>query len=363
MNPSAMPSTERWARAASPRLSRLTAPEPVVATKRTSYSQPMASSNPPGSRQALHMALASSSRRFAERAFSSHEQSDWEGFMVNAVTAVELLAKAVLASINPALLADPNHEQSLMILAQGEPRGEVLVSLRTIGADKAISRVSKLGVSFDAFAEDLNALRSARNAVVHIGTYPRANIDRAFDGWVRSMVELCKRAQYSPKLIFGENTDLVELQLQQSRSSTAALWQQRRAAAERRWNSLYRDLDPEGFQRRFDLLESDMISANALDPSLQWVKCAVCGLPAHLYGEFEPEADFDYGDGEEYISGVYWDFVPRSISCSTCHLNLDSRRLVEQSSMLADWEVDEDDRLRWEEDLKRTWRDERYDDW
>ncbi len=283
--------------------------------------------------------------------------------MVNAVTAIELLAKAVLASVNPVLLADPNHEQSLIILAQGEPRGEVLMSLRTIGAEKAISRVSRLGVSFDAFEEDLNALRSARNAVVHIGTYPRENIDQAFDGWVRSMVELCKRAQYSLKLIFGENTDLVELQLQQSRDSTAALWQQRRAAAERRWNSLRRDLDSANFQRRFDLLESDMISANAVDPSLQRVTCAVCGLPAHLYGEFEPEADFDYGDGQVYISGVYWNFVPRSISCPTCHLNLDSRRLVEQSCMLTDWEVDEEDRLRWEEEVNRSWRDERYDDW
>ena len=283
--------------------------------------------------------------------------------MINAVTAIELLAKAVLASVNPVLLADPNHEQSLIILAQGEPQGEVLMSLRTIGAEKAISRVGKLGVSFDAFEEDLSTLRSARNAVVHIGTYPRENIDRAFDGWIRSMVELCKRAQYSLKLVFGENTDLVELQLKQSKDSTAALWQQRRAVAERRWNNLRRDLDSADLQRKFDLLESDMISANALDPSLQWVECAVCGLPAHLYGEFEPEADFDYGDGQVYVSGIYWNFVPRSISCPTCHLNLDSRRLVEQSCMLADWEVDEEDRMRWEEEENRSWRDERYDDW
>ena len=48
------------------------------------------------SRQPLHLTLATSSRGFAARAFKCHEQSDWEGFVVNAGIAMELLAKSVL---------------------------------------------------------------------------------------------------------------------------------------------------------------------------------------------------------------------------------------------------------------------------
>ena len=283
---------------------------------------------------------------------------------MNAGIALELLAKSVLASINPILIADPRNEQSLLLLAQGEPRGSVLPSLRTISSDTAISRLKKLGVSFDQFGNDLLALRNARNAIVHTGVFEKTDVDLAFDAWVRSMVELCRRANYDMSKIFGDSASLVDVQLKQYASATDALWEQRKAAAEKRWQALQRDLNSADINRRFGLLEAELISANAVDPSVQWVSCEVCGLPARLYGDLELEADYDVGDGQAYISGVYFEFVPKGLSCPTCQLNLDSRKLVDRSGILEDWELNDRDRRRWEEEVTEEWHDQTWpDDW
>ena len=283
---------------------------------------------------------------------------------MNAGIALELLAKSVLANINPTLIADPRNEQSLLLLAQGEPRGELLPSLRTISADTAIDRLKKLGVSFDQSGDDLYALRIARNAIVHTGVFKQTDVDRAFDAWVRSMVELCGRANYKMSSIFGESANLVKVQLKEYANATDALWEQRQAAAKKRWKAIRRELGSAGIDRRFELLEAEMVSANALDPSFQWIHCGVCGLPARLNGHLDLEPDFDYSDGEVYISGVYFEFVPKGLHCPTCQLNLDSRKLVEQSAMLKNWKLNDEDRLRWEEELTADWHDGSWpDDW
>ena len=278
--------------------------------------------------------------------------------------ALELLAKSVLANINPILIADPRNEQSLLLLAQGEPRGNTLPSLRTISADTAIDRLKRLGVSFDQFGDDLQALRIARNAIVHAGVFEQTDVDLAFDAWVRSMVELCRRADYKMSTIFGEGKSLVKVQLKQYATATDALWQQRRAAAKKRWQALRSELSSADIDRRSESFEAEMVSANAVDPSVQWVRCEVCDLPARLYGDLELEADFDVGDGQVYVSGVYFEFVPKGLNCPTCQLNLDSRKLVERSGLLKDWELSDWDRMRWEEELTEDWDSGTWpDDW
>ena len=50
--------------------------------------------------------LVNAARRFVDRALAFRDEGDWEGFVVHAYTAIELLAKAVLAQINLLLIAD-----------------------------------------------------------------------------------------------------------------------------------------------------------------------------------------------------------------------------------------------------------------
>ncbi len=300
--------------------------------------------------QSHHETLAASSRRFVDRAFACHEQSDWEGFVVFASTSIELLAKAVLAQVNVLLITGGNNEESLLGLARRDPRRGIPVSVRTIGAEAAIRRAKKLGVPFDRYEKDLATLRKARNVLMHIGSYDSTAVSEdPFDAWVRSMAALAEHAGYERSFVFGANADLVALQMNEYADQLEALLARRMAAAQRCWKE--EAMVHEEYALRRDTLEADFARANSWDPSVQWLPCPVCELPAILFGELEDEPDWDYSDGESYIAGIYYEFVPTGVHCETCELDLDSRGLVERSEVLEQWDLSDDDRLRWEKQL------------
>ena len=138
---------------------------------------------------------------------------------------------------------------------------------------------------------------------------------------------------------------LVELQMNEYADQLA----RRMAAAQRYWEEELMAITEYALMR--ETLEADFVRANSWDPAVQWLPCPVCELPASLFGELEPEADWDYSDGESYIAGVYFEFVPTGVHCETCELNLDSRGLVERSEVLEQWHLADEDRRRWEEQL------------
>lgn len=291
--------------------------------------------------------LAASARRFADRAFACHEQSDWEGFVVHASTAIELLAKAVLANVNILLIADTRSEARLLELAMSDPRSGILALTQTIGADRALQRARKMGVKFDRYAHDIDVLRHTRNGLMHSGVFDASKVgDAMFDAWVRSMVALTEHVGYHMRLVFGKNADLVAIQMSKYADQLETLLNQRIVAAQRRWDE--RRFSVDEYALRHERLELEFGRANVDDPAVQWIPCPVCGLPASLIGDLEPQADYDYADGESYLAGVYYEFVPTAIHCQTCRLNLDSTGLVDESRLLDQWELDEDDRLRWE---------------
>ena len=283
--------------------------------------------------------FAESARRFADRAFASHEQSDWDGFVVCASTAIELLTKAVLAKVNLLLIASERSDERLMELARSNPRKGVPASVRTISAEVALRRAKLIGVRFDRYEKDLKALREARNSIVHSGSSsPLEDSAHSFDAWIRSMVALARHAAYPMSLVFGSNAELVEVQMKAYADQLEALSAQRIAAARRRWKDERVGFTSMAIERRREAIHSQLVGVNRADPSVQWIECPVCTLPAQVFGELEAEADWDYADGESYIAGIYHRFEPTGVHCQTCGLNLDSRGLVEKSAVLKQWE-------------------------
>ena len=305
----------------------------------------------------LDVVLATSSSRFVRRAFACHEQSDWEGFIVNAGIAVELLAKAVLAKVNPLLIARPNSEHSIITLAKLDPKRRIPTSARTVGAELALQRAHKIGVPLNRYENDLQALREARNQIVHSGIFDQEVIERSYDGWIRSMVALTEYAAYRMQLIFGASTDLVDVQMVKYEDNVERLWELRRSAAHQRWEAERALASGEYIELKRSALEAELISENSVDPSLQWIVCPVCRLPARLYGEFDAQPDYDVKGDEVFISGTHYEFVPKCVRCQVCGLNLDSSKLVEQSGVLDSWEPNDDDSIRWARLLEEDWID------
>ena len=228
-----------------------------------------------------------------------------------------------------------------------DPRKGIRVSARTIGADRALQRARKIGVQIDRYAHDIEVLRQARNGLMHSGVFDVSEVgDGTFDAWVRSMVALAEHVGYSRRLVFGNNAELVAIQMSKYADQLEALLNQRIAAAQRRWDE--RHMSRDEYTLRCERLELEFERANLDDPAVQWRPCPVCGLPASLVGDLEPQPDFDVADGYSYIAGIYHEFVPTAVHCQTCQLNLDSTGLVEQSNLLDQWQLDEDDQLRWE---------------
>jgi len=272
--------------------------------------------------------------------------------VVHAYTAIELLAKAVLAQINVLLIADDKRDQQMLELALSDPRKGIPASVRTITADAALQRTQKMGVPFDRYSKDLAALRKARNVIMHSGNFDTNAFATAwFDAWIRSMVALCEYAEYSLDLVFGKGARLVEYQMGQYADQLEDLWKERKAAALRRWQIERSSSDPATIARKREALQDEYSVENSEDPTIQWLPCPVCSLPALMVGDIEMQAEYAYKGGEDYLVGIYHEFVATDFRCQTCRLRLDSTRLIEESGLLDQWEIDEEDIHRWEDQV------------
>ena len=99
--------------------------------------------------------LAQSARWHARTAVSNFVSDDPDARLqaaCSAGTAVELLAKAYLADMNPALLADKGDKDTVLhLVGHGAlAKGDVL-SIKTIGAYEALRLVAQLHRGFPAF--------------------------------------------------------------------------------------------------------------------------------------------------------------------------------------------------------------------
>ncbi|WP_298661331.1 hypothetical protein [uncultured Thiothrix sp.] len=128
---------------------------------------------------ALHPeALYTKSKVYASRALRAKTHGDLEEYQLWAAMALELLAKASLAGVHPALVADPTHSESLFA-ACGVP---ISPDVKTITAKTLYQRLGHISPKIDhrvqKFCEQLS-LR--RNSEIHSGESPFAGMSA--DAW------------------------------------------------------------------------------------------------------------------------------------------------------------------------------------
>lgn len=116
-----------------------------------------------------HEALYAKSQVYIRRGLRAQAEKDIEEYQLWASLALELLGKAALSKVHPALVADPQHFQSLFA-ACGH---QLSPDIKTISAKTLFERLSHLEKSFDSrhqkFCEQM-AIR--RNAELHSGESP-----------------------------------------------------------------------------------------------------------------------------------------------------------------------------------------------
>lgn len=138
-------------------------------------------------------ALYAKSQVYIRRGFRAQTDGDTEEYQLWASLALELLGKAALAKVHPALVADPTHYQSLFA-ACGR---QLSPDTKTITAKTLFERLRHIEKGFDSrhqkFCEQM-ALR--RNAELHSGESPFSGMSA--EAWEREFwgaVETILRCQ------------------------------------------------------------------------------------------------------------------------------------------------------------------------
>lgn len=253
--------------------------------------------------------LLESAKRFARSALRARSDRQYDVFFLHAGIAIELLAKAFLASKNPAFIARPNDFASLL---QASGLGTRRPSeIRTIGFEEALNRaghlVHELGKSKDRRPPELNLLGELRNGVAHLGQdVQQAAAEQVLVPFLRGCDVLLAAMQIDRKVFWGDLTDVVESRLAESTEAAVIRATEAVAAAlvlfETRWASIDSG-ELEGvlkaIEERYDVRGNQR----------QLVVCPACKRQAMVVGTTEVadwQPDYDRDDfGETYIVGMY----------------------------------------------------------
>lgn len=120
-----------------------------------------------------HDALYAKSQAYMCRGFRAHQAGDMEEYQLWASLAMELVGKAALAKIHPALVADPTNFPSLFA-ACGR---SITTDIKTITAKTLFERLSHVTKEFDArYKGFCEQMALCRNAEIHSGESPFSGI-------------------------------------------------------------------------------------------------------------------------------------------------------------------------------------------
>lgn len=113
--------------------------------------------------------LWNKSRKFVRQGLAARDERRFDEFCFWLAVSLEILGKAMLARVHPALVADPQHVDSLF-MACGKP---VTTDARTIIAKTVFERISKLSKAFDqTHLHFCTVMATRRNADLHSGELP-----------------------------------------------------------------------------------------------------------------------------------------------------------------------------------------------
>lgn len=261
--------------------------------------------------------LWAKSRLFLERALE-YPRDDAQ-FGLWCTLALELLARAAVASVSPALLAEPDQSQKNLLhaLGKGDPRSGV----RSISVTQTVKLCQHL---FEGFAADHTtttlALINRRNEELHTGAagfegYPTQHW---IAGFYRCCFQLTSVLGESMDALFGAEEaavadDVLKEVEQEIATKVREAIKSHRGVFERRTET-----------ERTELSAKAKTGATRLSHARHHaVTCPACGSPATVQGETFGPARVTHDDDDREVV-VKQAAVPRTFACVACDLKLAS---------------------------------------
>jgi hypothetical protein len=305
----------------------------------------------------LKQVLALSARHHARQAielFANDDQAGLTQAAVSAGCAVELLAKAFLASVEHGLLAEKGDRDTVLILSgNANLTSAQIAEMKTVGALESLKIAKHLHPPLPFNIQSDQVVLRVRNAAAHMGMVlpdelraAVAVMCRLVDGLLAALS--LKRDDYWGRDAVGVVDEILDIAKSEVRRIVAA----KIAAAERRYAGLVSGLDAAGrvvvlaaLSRRGPYMIADHNEPQECPACKQqgWLVCHV--------DEGQPEVE--YGDDGNQYAFASRTAYPSIFECPVCELELEEEELAEfdypmeielepNNDPYSDYEPDED---------------------
>jgi hypothetical protein len=200
---------------------------------------------PPEPEPPLDEALYASAVRFAGSSVQAFAAEDDAVFLLHAGTALEHLAKSLLASLHGSLIAISNPRQfgSLLFLAGFEKESGIKGSqMRTVSMEEALSRAGHLVPPLANLKAPLQPLVDGRNSVAHAALADRITAESSLVPFLRACDLLLSKMERDRAAFWGDMLDVVDARETESAEAATIAALEKIAAAKAAFAALVGNL-------------------------------------------------------------------------------------------------------------------------
>jgi hypothetical protein len=268
-------------------------------------------------------------------------------YMLHAATALELLAKAYLASLSGCLIAS-NQLDSLLHCSGLSSRARTPPSrMRTITMTEALQRIGFVEPAFDSHRPALLLLAEVRNGVAHAGISDPDVNETVLTPFLRACDFLIENTPEAERGGFwGEFLPTVDARLSKSMKETEVLVADAIAAARSSFERQYGSMAESAKAAALAAIEG---SYDVTKYEQALTDCPACGRQALTSGDYNVdwEADWDQegSRGEQFIAGTYpvVTYFPGYLHCRVCDLELDGEEQLDAAEVERSWNIEDAD--------------------
>jgi hypothetical protein len=292
--------------------------------------------------------LLDSAMRFARMALHAFLEREFALFLLYAGIALEHLAKAYLASVNPAYLAEPKSFTSLLhITGQGTHAKGDRSAMKTISLTEALKRANYFIGALGNLLDELDVVIDVKNGVAHVGQdVQRGVAERALVPFLKACDALLGPLGLARGHFWKDLTELVETRISEAAQAADIRATEALAAARLRFKSRYAEIEDEMRNAMLKLVEEGY-QVEEYEQDL--IDCPACGRRAQVVGSTEVvdwKPDYDRDDfGDTYIVGMYPTvmFYPARLECHCCGLRLDGEDELRSARIERSWQLEDVD--------------------
>jgi hypothetical protein len=264
----------------------------------------------------------------------SNQASDFEEQALWAFLALEMLAKAALAKVNPCLIADPSDDGKSLLIAAGLSRD--YAGFKTVAAKTVFSRCARAFPPFDQ--READRIAQNRNEDLHSGGLPFAGV-REDTWWQRFWGQ-------AVLLLSAQGRDLADLVGVDRVAAVEAVLAANERALKHRVDALVQRAT-----QRLALVAAGSANAKVL-AELEDARrltlgaefrdlapCPACDTGAYVYGDYESDSEIDY-DGEWPIEVAT--ISTDSFGCPTCGLAIEGPEFISALGLPTSFQIERD---------------------